>query len=175
MAEILSQHEIDTLLAALSSGSVDMEEIKEEEKQKKIQVYDFRRPNRFSKEQIRTLYMLHDNFSRLFRTLLATQLRTPAEVELVSVEEMTFEEFTRSVPNPTVMAVITPSNLTGQIVLELNPSLAFSLLERLLGGQVESFTETRPLTDIESAVVERFIDRIMQVLDEAGSMFLPCN
>ena len=75
MAEILSQHEIDTLLAALSSGSVDMEEIKEEEKQKKIQVYDFRRPNRFSKEQIRTLYMLHDNFSRLFRTLLATQLR----------------------------------------------------------------------------------------------------
>ena len=121
MAEVLSQNEIDTLLAALSSGSVDVNGIKEEEEQRRIRIYDFRRPNRFSKEQIRTLYMLHDNFSRLLSTFLATQLRTPTQVELVSVEEMTFDEFTRSVPNPTVMALANPNELEGQIVLELNP------------------------------------------------------
>jgi flagellar motor switch protein FliM len=167
MSEVLSQNEIDTLLAALTDGSVDVEEIKEEQEQKRIQLYDFRRPNRFSKEQIRTLYMLHDNFCRLFRTFLATQLRTAAEVELVSVEEMTFDEFTRSVPNPTVMAMVNPTELTGQIVVELNPGLTFALLERLLGGPAQALIAARPLTDIELAVVQHFMSRILQVLDEA--------
>jgi len=173
VAEVLSQNEIDTLLAALSSGSVDVNGIKEEEEQRRIRIYDFRRPNRFSKEQIRTLYMLHDNFSRLLSTFLATQLRTPTQVELVSVEEMTFDEFTRSVPNPTVMALANPNELEGQIVLELNPGLAFALLERLLGGQAEGLMDVRPLTDIELAVVERLIHRVLQVLDEAWAHVSP--
>lgn len=167
MSEVLSQNEIDALLAALSSGDVDVEGIKEEEQQRRIRSYDFRRPNRFSKEQIRTLYMLHDNFSRLLSTFLATQLRTPIQVELLSVEEMTFDEFTRSVPNPTVMALAHPAELKGQIVLEFNPGLAFALLERLLGGQAEGSVDVRPLTDIELAVIKRLISQILQVLGEA--------
>ncbi|MGI6129619.1 MAG: flagellar motor switch protein FliM [bacterium] len=167
MAEVLSQNEIDILLAALSSGSVDVEDIKEEKQQKKIRTYDFRRPNRFSKEQIRTLYMLHDNFTRLLSTFLAAQLRTPAKIELLSVEEMTFDEFTRSVANPTVMAQAHSAELKGQILLELNPTLAFSLIERLLGGKATVKVDVRPLTDIELAVLERLLSRVLHVLAEA--------
>ncbi|NLG85997.1 MAG: flagellar motor switch protein FliM [Firmicutes bacterium] len=167
MAEVLSQNEIDALLHALSSGSVDVEDIKEEQQQKKIRTYDFRRPNRFSKEQIRTLYMLHDNFTRLLSSFLAAQLRTPAKVELLSVEEMTFEEFIRSIPNPTVMALAYSAELKGQVLLELNPALAFALLERLLGGKATVGTDVRSLTDIELAVVERLLSLVLGVLSEA--------
>ncbi|HHV08554.1 MAG TPA: flagellar motor switch protein FliM [Firmicutes bacterium] len=173
MTEVLSQNEIDALLAALSSGSVDVEDIKEGEKQKRIRTYNFRRPNRFSKEQIRTLYMLHDNFTRLLSTFFAAQLRTPTQVDLLSVEEMTFDEFTRSISNPTVMALAHPQELKGQIVFELNPRLAFALLERLLGGQAEGLTDLRPLTDIELAVIERLLSRVLQVLGEAWSHVSP--
>lgn len=173
MAEVLSQAEIDALLAALSSGSVSVEHIKEEEEQKRVRVYDFKRPNRFSKEQIRTLYMLHDNFARLLSTFLVTQLRAPAQVSLMSVQEMTFDEFMRSVPNPTLMALTRITEFTGQIVVEMNPSLAFALIERLFGGKALASTALRPPTDIELAVLERILRRMLDVLDEAWSRVSP--
>lgn len=86
MAEdVLSQSEIDKLLSSLTSGSVSAEEIKAEEEQKKVKTYDFKRPDKFSKDQIRTLYMIHENFGRLWNTYLSSTLRTLINVEVVSV------------------------------------------------------------------------------------------
>ena len=95
-ADVLSQSEIDQLLSALSTGVVSAEEMKVEEKQKKVKVYDFKRPDKFSKDQIRTLYMLHENFARLLNTYLSTNLRTLVNISVASVEQLAYEEFIRS-------------------------------------------------------------------------------
>lgn len=104
-SDVLSQSEIDQLLSALSTGVVSAEEIKDEEKQKKIKVYDFKRPDKFSKDQIRTLYMLHENFARLLNTYLSTHLRAIVNVNVASVDQLTYEEFVRSLSNPSVIGV----------------------------------------------------------------------
>ena len=90
-ADVLSQSEIDQLLSALSTGVVSAEEMKVEEKQKKVKVYDFKRPDKFSKDQIRTLYMLHENFARLLNTYLSTNLRTLVNISVASVEQLAYE------------------------------------------------------------------------------------
>ena len=96
MADVLSQNEIDELLSAISTGVVSAENIKQEQKQKKIKLYDFKRPDKFSKDQIRTLYMLHENFARLLNTYLSAHLRTMVQVSVASVDQLTYEEFIRS-------------------------------------------------------------------------------
>ena len=94
MAEdVLSQNEIDKLLSALSTGEVSAEEVQAEEEERKVKTYDFKRPDKFSKDQIRTLNMLYENFARLLNTHLSTHLRTMVNVEVVSVEQLTYQEF----------------------------------------------------------------------------------
>ena len=132
MQDILSQQEIDELLESLTSGDISAERMKEEG-EKKVKVYDFFRPNRFSKEQIRTIEMIHENFARLLSTFFSAQLRTAVDVKLLSVQELSYDEFIRSLIVPTVMALVrievggdAPGNEPG-------PGLA--ILERLLGGK----------------------------------------
>ena len=94
--DVLSQSEIDKLLAQFASGEADAETMQKEESTKKIKTYDFKRPDKFSKDQIRTLNMLHDNFARLFNTYLSTYLRALVSVEVASVEQLTYQEFVQS-------------------------------------------------------------------------------
>ena len=103
--EVLSQSEIDKLLSAMADGTVSAEEVKAEEEQKKIKTYDFKRPDKFSKDQIRTLFMLHERFSRLLTTYLYTHLRTLVNVEVASVEQLTYQEFVQSLANPSVISI----------------------------------------------------------------------
>ena len=125
-ADVLSQSEIDQLLSALSTGVVSAEEMKVEEKQKKVKVYDFKRPDKFSKDQIRTLYMLHENFARLLNTYLSTNLRTLVNISVASVEQLAYEEFIRSLSNPSVIGIFNMSPLKGNVIFEINPNIAFS-------------------------------------------------
>lgn len=113
MSEVLSQNEIDALLSALSSGSVDANELKEEQTRKKVKVYDFRRPNKFSKDQIHTLHVIFENFARSLGTYLSAQLRAPVQMEILSVEQLTYEEFIRSIPNPTILNIFSLFPLEG--------------------------------------------------------------
>jgi flagellar motor switch protein FliM len=165
--DVLSQSEIDQLLSALSTGAVTAEEVKEEQEQKKIKVYDFKRPDKFSKDQIRTLYMLHENFARLLNTYLSTNLRSMINVEVVSVEQLTYEEFVRSLSNPSVIGILNMSPLKGNVILEINPNVVFAILDRLLGGQGETIPKIRTLTDIEEIVVRRVMGKILQNFGEA--------
>ena len=150
MAEdVLSQSEIDKLLSALSDGSVDANQVKAEEDQKKVKVYDFKRPDKFSKDQIRTLQMLHDNFGRLLNTYLSTSLRSMVDVEVASVEQLTYQEFVQSLANPSVIGVLAVPPLKGNIVMELNTSIAFSIIDRVFGGTGANTVKPRSLTEIE--------------------------
>ncbi len=170
MAEdVLSQSEIDKLLSALSSGDVTAEDVKADEEQKKIKTYDFRRPDKFSKDQIRTLFMLHESFSRLLNTYLSTHLRTIVKVEVASVEQLTYQEFVQSLANPSVISILAVPPLKGNIIMEINTEIAFAFIDRVFGGEGRGSIKPRVLTDIEEVVMKSFIDTAMQELREAWS------
>ncbi len=165
--DVLSQTEIDDLLSALSTGVVSAEDIQTEQKQKKIKVYDFKRPDKFSKDQIRTLYMLHENFARLLNTYLSTHLRTLVHIDVASVDQLTYEEFIRSLPNPSVISVFQMRPLKGNVILDINPNIVFSIIERLFGGSGQAPGKPRALTDIEEAITKRVISKALESFQEA--------
>ena len=170
MAEdVLSQSEIDKLLSALSDGSVSAEEVKAEEEERKVKVYDFKRPDKFSKDQIRTLFMLHESFSRLLNTYLSASLRTMVEIEVLSVEQLTYQEFVQSMGNPSVIGILALPPLKGNIIIEVGTDLAFAYIDRVFGGEGKSGVKSRALTDIETAVMRRFIDTVTNYFKEAWS------
>ncbi|MDQ0203771.1 flagellar motor switch protein FliM [Pectinatus haikarae] len=165
--DILSQSEIDKLLSAISTGVVSADEVKVEE-QKKIKIYDFKRPDKFSKDQIRTLFMLHENFARVLNTYLSTHLRVLVKVEVASVDQLTYEEFIRSLPNPSVISVLSLSSLKGNIIFEMDTNVVFSIIDRLFGGVGdESKMKARTLTDIEETVIKKMMSKMMEGLQEA--------
>ncbi len=169
MTEVLSQDEIDQLLTAISSGEVDTAEVHQATDQRKIKIYDFKRPDKFSKDQIRTVSIMHETFARLTTTSLSAQLRSLVHVHVASVDQLTYEEFIRSIPNPTTLAVINMDPLKGSAILEIDPSVTFSIIDRLFGGKGEGSKFTRDLTDIEQSVMEGIIVRILGNLREAWS------
>ena len=166
-ADVLSQSEIDQLLSALSTGVVSAEEMKVEEKQKKVKVYDFKRPDKFSKDQIRTLYMLHENFARLLNTYLSTNLRTLVNISVASVEQLAYEEFIRSLSNPSVIGIFNMSPLKGNVIFEINPNIAFSIIDRLFGGEGTVINKIRTLTYIEETIIRKVITKSLDNLQEA--------
>jgi len=163
----MSQNEIDDLLSALSTGVVSAEEMRVEQKQRKIKVYDFKRPDKFSKDQIRTLYMLHENFARLLNTYLSAHLRALVHINVASVDQLTYEEFIRSLPNPSVIGIFNMRPLKGNVILELNPNIIFSVIDRLFGGPGLPPAKPRSLTDIEEAIVRRVMNKALEAFQEA--------
>lgn len=169
MTEVLSQDEIDQLLMAISSGDVSAAEEPSivQQDTRKIKIYDFKRPDKFSKEQIRTVSIMHETFARLTTTSLSANLRSLVQVHVASVDQLIYEEFIRSIPNPTTMAVINMDPLKGQSILEIDPSITFAIIDRLFGGQGEGAKVMRDLTDIETTVMEGIIVRILGNMREA--------
>ena len=172
MTEVLSQDEIDALLTAISTGDEQKETVKvtsDTTSQRKVKAYDFKRPDKFSKDQIRTLQMMHETFARLTTTSLSAQLRTLVHVHVASVDQLTYEEFIRSIPSPTTLAVVNMDPLKGSSVLEIDPSITFTIIDRLFGGTGEATKMNRELTDIEMSVIEGIIVRMLNNLREAWS------
>lgn len=167
MSDTLSQDEIDELLKAISSGEMEDTNYNREASKRKIKIYDFRRPDKFSKDQIRTVSIMHETFARLTTTSLSAQLRCLINVHVASVDQLTYEEFIRSIPNHTTLGIINMDPLKGSAVLEIDPSITFSIIDRLFGGAGANFKMQRDLTDIEQAVMEGIIVKILGNLREA--------
>ncbi|MFZ5640287.1 MAG: flagellar motor switch protein FliM [Bacillota bacterium] len=168
MGEILSQDEIDALLNALSTGeSKSADPQKADETHKKVRVYDFKRPNKFSKEQIHTLQAIHENYARIMTNFFSAHLRTLVQMSVHAVEQLTYDEFIKTMPNPTIMNIFQMDPLAGNAIFEINPGLAFGILDRLFGGQGEAPDKIRGLTDIERTVLERVVHRSLGLLAEA--------
>lgn len=167
MSEVLSQHEIDALLSALSSGEMDAETLKKEDVGKKIKTYDFKRALRFSKDQIRSLTRIFENYARLITTYFSAQLRTFVQISVSSVDQLPYEEFIRSIPTMTILNVYTARPLEGRMVMEVNPNIAYAMLDRLLGGQGSGSTNTTNLTEIEMSVMERMFVHALNRLTDA--------
>ncbi len=169
MTEVLSQDEIDQLLTAISSGDTETESATETTERKNIRMWDFRRPDKFSKEQIRTVSFMHETFARLTTTSLAAQLRSVVHVHVASVDQLTYEEFLRSIPSPTALAVISMDPLSGSAILEVDPAITFTIIDRLFGGPGEGSKVNREISEIERAVMESIVVRVLGNLREAWS------
>ncbi|WP_203362313.1 flagellar motor switch protein FliM [Bacillus sp. REN10] len=165
--EILSQNEIDALLSALSTGEMDADELKKEEAEKKVKVYDFKRALRFSKDQIRSLTRMHDNFARILTTFFSAQLRTYVQISVVSADQIPYEEFIRSIPNQTILNVFEVPPLEGRILMEVNPNVAYAMLDRLLGGRGASVNKVDNLTEIETKIMSNMFERAFENYREA--------
>jgi len=172
MTEVLSQDEIDQLLTAINSGDTELNDVKPTAEQKKIKIYDFKRPDKFSKEQMRTVQIMHETFARLTTTSLSGSLRTLVHVHVASVDQLTYEEFIRSIPTPTTLAVISMDPLKGQAILEIDPSVTFTIIDRLFGGQGEGVKINRELSEIEHSVMEGIIVRILGNMREAWTQVI---
>ncbi|MEF3190928.1 MAG: flagellar motor switch protein FliM [Campylobacterales bacterium] len=170
MADILSQEEIDALLEIVDEeGGID--EIGKEEsnilEQRTVTLYDFKRPNRVSKEQLRAFRSIHDKMARSLSSQISSQMRSIVEIQLHSVDQMTYGEFLMSLPSPTSFNVFSMKPLDGNGILEINPSIAFPMIDRLLGGNGEGYGASRDFTDIELNLLDTMLRVIIQNLKEA--------
>ncbi len=172
MEEVLSQNEIDALLSAISSGEMNADELKKEEKEQKIRVYDFKRALRFSKDQIRSLSRIHENYARLLTTYFSAQLRTYVNISVASVDQIPYEEFIRSVPKMTVLNMYSLSPLEGRILMEVNPNIAYGMLDRVLGGKGNSVNKVENLTEIETMLMSQLFEKATVNLQEAWSSLI---
>lgn len=166
MGDILSQNEIDELLKALNTGEIDVQKMQSTTQEKKIRSHDFRRPSKFAKDQLKTLNMIHDNYARLVTNFLTGYLRTLVQVDVISVEPLAYNDFSNSISNPAILAIIDFSPLTGTVVFEVAPHIAYSLVDRILGGKGESMEKMREFTEIELAIIERIIIQMLNLLRE---------
>lgn len=164
MAKILSQEEIDALLGAASTRESGDEA---SAPSAAVVTYNFRRPDRVSKEQIRSLHFLHDRFARNVSTSLSAYLRTVTEVAIVSVEQFTYSEFLMSLPDPTAFYALGLRPLDTIGAMELNPNVAFTMIDRMLGGTGRGIALQRALTEIEQNVVDAGVKLILENLTEA--------
>ncbi len=165
--DVLSQSEIDALLSAISTGEMSADDMKKEKETKKVKVYDFKRALRFSKDQIRSLIRIHENFARLLTTFFSAQLRTYVQINVASVDQIPFEEFVRSIPNMTLINIFEVPPLDGNILMEINPNIAYSMMDRLLGGTGSSYSNVANLTEIEQKIMTNLFERSFDNLREA--------
>ncbi len=184
MSDILEQSEIDALLAAVDTGELGGEEpggpapapadesgiytYSAATQIHEVRDYDFRRPERVSKDQMRSLESLHESFARNLGASLSGFLRTIIECRVATIEQLTYSEFIHALPNPTCFNLVQAPPLEGQICLELSPLIVYPIIDRLLGGSnAELFIPQRPLTSIELRLAKRIIDRALDSLNEA--------
>lgn len=165
MGEVLSQNEIDNLLAALSTGELDVDEI-EEKGEKQVKNYDFKRPAKFSKEHLRTLEIIYEHYGRLISTNLPVYLRKNIQVGVASSETVTYSEFTNALSNPVILGIVNFSPLQGTVIIELSCNLGFAMIDRMLGGQGVPLEKNRDFSEIEMSILEKIMIICMQLMRE---------
>ncbi len=165
MGDVLSQNEIDNLLAALSSGEIDANEIKDTDT-KVIKNYDFNRPSKFSKEHLRTLEIIFEHYSRLLSTSLPVYLRKNVQVEVINSEAQVYSEFSNALSNPVLLGIIDFAPLTGNIIVEIADNIGYAIVDRMLGGNGIPLEKSRDFSEIELVIIERIFTVVTNLLME---------
>lgn len=157
MGDTLSQAEIDNLLNALNNGELDADELNNTP-EKSIRNYDFARPSKFSKDHLRTLEIIFENYGRLMSTNLPAYLRKNIQVEVMNAEANTYSEFSNALSNPVLLGVVNFVPLEGNIIIELASNLGFAIVDRMLGGGGNPLEHSRDFTEIELIILERVLE-----------------
>ncbi|MFR4352133.1 MAG: flagellar motor switch protein FliM [Roseburia sp.] len=165
MGEVLSQNEIDSLLKALSSGELDVDEIKDNS-EKQVKNYDFARPAKFSKEHLRTLEIIFEHYGRLLATNLPVYLRKNVQVEVMNSEAVTYSEFANALSNPVLLGIVNFAPLNGNIIIEIAENVGYTILDRMLGGAGAPLDKAREFSEIELLIIERIYNVCVNLLAE---------
>lgn len=165
MGDVLSQNEIDALLNALSSGELDVDEIKESG-EKQVKDYDFARPSKFSKEHLRTLEIIFEHYGRLLSTNLPVYLRKNVQIEVMNSEAVTYQEFSNALSNPVLLGIVNFAPLQGSIIIEMATNLGYAMVDRMLGGKGEALDKVRDFSEIELLIIERIFIVCVNLLHE---------
>ncbi|MEE2719205.1 MAG: flagellar motor switch protein FliM [Planctomycetota bacterium] len=182
MHDALNQNQVEALMTAVSDGSVPVEAPpskvfcldRGQEGCPAISTYDFKRPERISKDQIRSLKTLHEPFARNVGSQWTGLLRTIVEIEIGRVEQMTYAEYTAGLADPTCFGLVRPDSLEGSVCLELSPDIFYSMIDRLMGGDASApRIPGRPLTQIEERLARSVLHRAMSPLSDAWSTICP--
>ncbi|MCL1790410.1 MAG: flagellar motor switch protein FliM [Peptococcaceae bacterium] len=165
MSEVLSQSEIDALLNALSEGD---EEVAKSNTPQKVRAYDFRRPNKFSKGHLISLSNIYEHFARSLASYLSGNIHMVVDAKVLSSEQLTFDEFLRSLPYPSILGVVNMQPLVGSALIEMAPTLAYIIIECLLGGQGKGVVlRNHDLTEIEQKIITSRMLKITELMEEA--------
>jgi flagellar motor switch protein FliM len=163
---VLSQAEIDQLLKDIVSGN---ERVEVEKKGNNIKRYDFKTANKFTKEQIRAISIVYRSFGYSLSNYFVGMLRAACDAEVLSIEEMSFNEFNNSVPTPAVIAIINSVSLPSSIIIQLSKKISYSIIKSVLGGTREVNSEGRQFTEIELAILERVVSQMLRIHDDSWS------
>lgn len=174
MGEVLSQNEIDSLLNALNSGELDVDEMRENS-DKQIKSYDFARPAKFSKEHLRTLEIIFEHYGRLLSTNLPVYLRKNVHVEVMNSEAVTYSEFSNALSNPVLLGLVNLQPLQGSIIVELSSNLGYAIIDRMLGGRGNSLDRNREFSEIELSLIERIMTVSVELLREPWKNVVEIN
>jgi flagellar motor switch protein FliM len=177
MEKILSQDEINALFSTMSQEGAVVEDTAGAGDARKLDVrkYDFCRSDRISKEQIRAIHGLHTNFARSLSYSLSAYLRAAVEVNLISVEQITYLAFMKELADPTLFCRLAMQPMHGHLAMELSPSFVFPAIDMLLGGSGSSAPESRTLTEIEMQIAEGIIKLALRDLREAWRPYIDTN
>ena len=163
MGEVLSQDEIDNLLQSLSSGELDVDEMKDTN-EKPVKNYDFARPAKFSKEHLRTLEIIFEHYGRLLSTNLPVYLRRTVQVEVMNSEVVAYSEFSNALSNPVLLGIVSMDPLEGNIIVEMASNLGYAMVDRLLGGSGTPLGTARDFSEIELVILERMFNICVDLL-----------
>lgn len=174
MGDFLSQDAIDDLISQIGDDTggaapVAVSPVIPADSAKNVQPYDFSRASKFSKDQMRTIQMINETFARLFSSTLSAKIRALTRIKVVSVEEVTYEDFISTVSNPSIIAIFGLPPMEGNAVLDISPQIGFPLMDRLLGGSGEEEEEPRELTDIELNIMESIMADALNFIKDAWS------
>jgi flagellar motor switch protein FliM len=190
MAKVLSQDEIDQLLSVFVNTNIEPEDFKPTMYDKKTRKYNFKRPDKFSKEQISIISIIHETFSHLTSYSFSAQLRSMVQINVASVDQITYEEFIRSIPTPTTLAVINMKPLKRNIFMEIDPDISSSIIDRICGGigcgsvikiqhdltiiekPINVIKFQHELTIIEKSIMGNIITGMLENMREAWSTFI---
>ena len=166
MAEVLSQQEIDALLNNVQSGvsepNADVE--------KDVVPFDFRLPNRISKNQLRTLRNIHETFAESLSSFLVSKLQNIVNISVASVDQIYYSEYVLSVANPACLYTFDIKETDIKGILEFGSDFALTLVDLLLGGNGSDIQKNKVITPIEQKVLNVVIEKIMQDLTKAWQM-----
>src|SRR5574344_1534817 len=169
-----SEKNVDTFPAGYGDSDTFVNNFEDSDEHKKgYKLYNFRRPDKFSKDHLRGLQDIHKEFSRQLALVLTANVRMHLEVDVVSVDKLTYDEFMRSVPNPISIAIFELNPLPGQVLLGISFEVLSSIVDRMLGGVGTVEVKPRELTDVEESLIKKMIDRTIQTLAEAWSHIIP--
>ncbi|HEY9745971.1 MAG TPA: flagellar motor switch protein FliM [Oculatellaceae cyanobacterium] len=183
---MLSQEEIDSLLSSLSVGldQPPSDDLAREggngdpaitHEKRSYKLYNFRRPDKFSKDHLRALQTIHESFARQLGMVMTAYLRMTVEIDVVSVDQLTYDEFVRSMPSPMTVSILELDPLPGQVLMGYGHEVTSSVIDRMLGGPGLAEAKARELTDIEQSLIRRVIDRAIVSLEEAWRSVMNVN